>query len=59
MVVGFAWYKEEQWQRLREVCPDRDKLEERYEDWRRTATQAFLNYSNFAWLGESSRVDLG
>ncbi len=33
-VVGYAWYKKDQWARLREVCPDGDDFEDNYEDWR-------------------------
>ena len=32
-VTGIAWYRRDQWTRLRELASDADKLEESYEDW--------------------------
>ena len=32
-VAGLAWYRRDQWTRLRELAPDADKLDESYEDW--------------------------
>ena len=37
MVVGFAWYRPQQWQRVRDISTDADDLEETYEDWLRLA----------------------
>ncbi|HCE68357.1 MAG TPA: hypothetical protein DER40_12850 [Geobacter sp.] len=36
-VLGIAWYRREQWNRLLEVSADRDELEDNYDDWLRTA----------------------
>lgn len=36
-VLGIAWYRREQWNRLLEASADRDELEENYDDWLRTA----------------------
>ncbi len=33
LVMGIAWYRPEQWTRLRDLASDRDKLEGSYEDW--------------------------
>ncbi len=33
LVTGIAWYRRDQWGRLRELAADPDKLEESYEDW--------------------------
>jgi hypothetical protein len=35
--IGLAWYSREDWQRLREIADDRDKLDDAYEDWERQA----------------------
>jgi hypothetical protein len=32
-VVGVAWYRQEEWQRLLEVSQDRDDLETSYDEW--------------------------
>src|SRR6266567_1153697 len=37
MVTGIAWYRSEQWERLREVSEDAENLEETYEAWLQTA----------------------
>jgi hypothetical protein len=31
--TGIAWYRRDQWARLRELAADADKLDEAYEDW--------------------------
>jgi hypothetical protein len=36
-ITGIAWYRREQWARLREVSVDGASLDERYDDWRRRA----------------------
>lgn len=33
VVTGIAWYRRDQWTRLRELASDADKLEESYDDW--------------------------
>jgi hypothetical protein len=42
-VIGVAWYRREQWNRLREISSDRDKLEESYDEWLRNAVNALEN----------------
>ena len=37
LVTGVAWYRPEQWQRLRDVSEDVDNLEETYDAWLQTA----------------------
>jgi hypothetical protein len=39
MVVGFAWYRPEQWQRIREISADADDLHESYLEWLRSAEE--------------------
>ena len=38
-MMGIAWYKPEQWQRLREVSADPEKLEQTHAEWQALATQ--------------------
>jgi hypothetical protein len=33
MRIGIAWYRPEQWEHLRRVAPDADKLEVSFEAW--------------------------
>ena len=39
LVVGFAWYRPAQWQRVRDISSDADDLEDTYEEWLRLAEQ--------------------
>jgi hypothetical protein len=32
-ITGIAWYRRDQWARLRELAADADRLEEEFEDW--------------------------
>ena len=32
-ITGIAWYRRDQWARLRELAVDADRLEEAFEDW--------------------------
>ena len=38
--VGVAWYRPEQWQRLREISIDKDVLEETHVEWVQNAEKA-------------------
>jgi len=40
VVAGYAWYRPEQWELLRAVSADRDKLEETHEEWAANAEKA-------------------
>jgi hypothetical protein len=37
IITGVAWYRPEQWQRLRDVSEDAENLEETYDAWLQTA----------------------
>jgi hypothetical protein len=39
IVIGVAWYRPEQWQRIREISSDSDDLEDTYEEWLSSAEQ--------------------
>ncbi len=41
-VTGIAWYRRDQWARLRELAADADRLEEAYEDWLAGAQKAVV-----------------
>jgi hypothetical protein len=40
MITGVAWYRPEQWARLREISEDVENLDDTYEEWRQKAEQA-------------------
>lgn len=40
IVIGVAWYRRDQWQRLLEIAEDADELSETYESWLSEAEKA-------------------
>lgn len=38
-VVGVAWYRAEQWDRLRQIAVDGESMHESYDEWHAEATQ--------------------
>ena len=38
--IGVCWYKEEQWERLKEIVADTESLEDTYQQWRKDAEKA-------------------
>lgn len=43
--AAVAWYKPDQWQRLREISEDRDELEETYVKWQIIAEKALKDFA--------------
>ena len=41
---AYAWYKPDQWNQLRSVSIDRDRLEETFAEWESHAKSSFENY---------------
>src|SRR5687767_7882637 len=39
MVVGIAWYRPKQWQRVREISADADDLHDSYLEWLQSAEE--------------------
>jgi hypothetical protein len=44
-VAGLAWYRPEQWHRLLEVSEDSDNMESEFEEWRKSAEKAIVNFT--------------
>lgn len=44
-VVAVAWYRRDQWARLRELAADGDRLEASYEDWLANARRTLVGAS--------------
>ena len=38
--IGVCWYKEEQWERLKEIVADPESIEDTYQQWRKDAEKA-------------------
>jgi len=58
VVTGIAWYRREQWTRLRELASDADKLEESYEDWLAGAQKTLLQMGVAGVRAQRVDVDL-
>ena len=43
--AAIAWYKPNQWQRLREIAEDRDELEATHEEWEILAEKALKDFA--------------
>lgn len=41
--VGIGWYKKEQWEELRRVSVDKEKLEETWEQWAQNAERTMIH----------------
>jgi hypothetical protein len=57
-VTGCAWYRAEQWERLREISADRDKLEESYEEWVTRAEESLQEMRGVGIDAEKVLIDV-
>lgn len=57
-VVGIAWYRRDQWNRLRELASDADKLDESYEDWLAGAQKTLVRMEVAGVRAQRVDVDL-
>jgi len=57
-VLSIAWYRREQWERLREISADRDDLESNYEEWRLAAEKTFLELCGARMAPVKALVDV-
>lgn len=58
VVTGIAWYRRDQWTRLRELASDADKLEESYEDCLAGAQKALVQMGIAGMRAQRVDVDL-
>jgi hypothetical protein len=57
-VTGCAWYRAEQWGRLREISADRDKLHETYEEWAANAEKSLQEMRKVGVCIEKVEIDV-
>jgi hypothetical protein len=57
MNLSVAWYKPEQWPRLKEISADRDKLEATYGEWQIMAEKAMADFAAQGGFPEKVVVD--
>ncbi len=46
MVIGVCWYKEEQWERLKEIVADPEGIEDTYKQWKVDAEKTINELRN-------------
>ena len=57
-VTGVAWYRREDWSRLREIASDRTKLDETYEAWLAGARKTLLELAVAGVAARRVNVDV-
>ena len=57
-VTGCAWYRADQWERLREISVDREKLGDTYEEWVANAKKALREMRKAGIHAEKVEVDV-
>ena len=58
LVTGIAWYRPEQWQRLREVSADGQELEQTHAEWLAVATKTLTDLEREGFSVRKVDVDL-
>jgi hypothetical protein len=56
--IGVAWFDREQWQRLTEVVPDRDELDETFQQWERGAKRTLEELKRKGQLVEKAPIQI-
>lgn len=57
-VMGCAWYRAEQWDRLREISVDRDDLEETHAEWVANVEETLREMRKAGMLVQKVEVDV-
>ena len=57
-VTGVAWYRREDWSRLREIASDRTKLDDTYEAWLAGAQKTLLELAVAGVAARRVNVDV-
>ena len=56
-IYGVCWYKKEQWDRLKEIVPNYEDLDDTFEDWRKSAEKAIANIRRSGGKAQKVKVD--
>jgi hypothetical protein len=57
-VMGAAWYRRDQWDRLLEISSDRDELEDTYEEWQLMAEDNLRKLSQHGYAIRKVDIDV-
>ena len=58
LITGIAWYRRDQWARLRGLAADPDKLEESYDDWLAGAQKTLIRMAATKVRAQRVEVDV-
>jgi hypothetical protein len=58
LITGIAWYRRDQWTRLRNSAADADKLEESYDDWLAGAQNTLIQMTGTGVPAQRVDVDV-
>lgn len=56
--AGICWFEKEQWERLKEVAEDRDRLEDTWEEWHARSLDMIETFATRNIFIEKVSVDL-
>ena len=59
MRVGVAWYRESEWEKLRQLAADPEMLEETYAEWTRVYEDGIRQLRASGLVPEPVEIDLG
>ena len=57
-VIGVAWYRPEQWDRLLQIADDRDVLEDTYEEWQAVAEESLKKFAKLGYNYRKVDIDI-
>src|SRR2546425_8485289 len=58
LVLGFAWFDRQQWNRLTEVVDDRNELDDTFEQWERSALDALRTLERQGQRAEKVHIEV-
>ena len=57
-VMGVAWYRRDQWDRLLEISSDRAELEDTYDEWKAVAEENLGNLAKHGYKLRKVEIDI-
>ena len=57
-VMGVAWYRRDQWDRLLEISSDRGELEDTFDEWKTVAEENLRNLARHGYKFRKVAIDV-
>ena len=57
-VMGVAWYRRDQWDRLLDISSDRAELENTYDEWKAAAEENLVNLAQHGYKLRKVHIDV-